>query len=186
VRGVPVAPAPAFGDDYTGVVTVPGLAATDSAASEETDDFNFPCRTVAFHAASMYHGYECVVGGVSGHAQQQSYLAEEEARSLLDSYGAELHNRRKGERCGWRSRRNADPEIIDACAACSNWSPWQVFSVTAGESFAIVHVMSRPASGAEVQISSARAGGLRQIARLVENCGGTTCSCIILTIRTMR
>ncbi len=58
-----------------------------------------------------------------------STLAEEEARSLLESVRTELHNRRKGDAVRMEIEADADPEIIDRLRTVFEIDPWQVFSV---------------------------------------------------------
>ena len=77
---------------YTGVVTVPrALPRLIRLPSETTDDFIFLADLVAFHAARMYHGYDIVSSAAFRVTRNSNlYLAEEEARSLLESVRAEL------------------------------------------------------------------------------------------------
>ena len=56
-------------------------------------------------------------------------MAEEEARSLLESVRAELHNRRKGDAVRMEIEADADPEIIDRLRTVFELDPWQVFPV---------------------------------------------------------
>ena len=86
---------------YTGVVTVPRvLPRLVRLPSEGTDDFIFLADLVAFHASRMYHGYDIVSSAAFRVTRNSNlYLAEEEARNLLESVRTELHNRPQG-RCG--------------------------------------------------------------------------------------
>jgi polyphosphate kinase len=116
---------------YTGVVTVPrALPRLIRLPSEATDDFIFLADLVAFHAARMYHGYDIVSSAAFRVTRNSNlYLAEEEARSLLESVRAELHNRRKGDAVRMEIEADADPEIIERLRGVFELDPWQVFSV---------------------------------------------------------
>src|SRR5215475_941261 len=116
---------------YTGVVTVPrALPRLIHLPSGETDDFIFLADLVAFHAARMYHGYDIVASAAFRVTRNSNlYLAEEEARSLLESVRAELHNRRKGDAVRMEIEADADPEIIERLRGVFELDPWQVFSV---------------------------------------------------------
>ncbi len=116
---------------YTGVVTVPrALPRLIRLPSEDTDDFIFLADLVAFHAARMYHGYDIVSSAAFRVTRNSNlYLAEEEARSLLESVRAELHNRRKGDAVRMEIEADADPEIIERLRGVFELDPWQVFSV---------------------------------------------------------
>src|SRR6266481_114075 len=116
---------------YTGVVTVPrALPRLIRLPSETTDDFIFLADLVAFHAARMYHGYDIVSSAAFRVTRNSNlYLAEEEARSLLESVRAELHNRRKGDAVRMEIEADADPEIIERLRGVFELDPWQVFSV---------------------------------------------------------
>src|SRR5256886_8682368 len=116
---------------YTGVVTVPrALPRLVRLPSEGTDDFIFLTDLVTFHAARMYHGYDIVSSAAFRVTRNSNlYLAEEEARSLLESVRAELHNRRKGDAVRLEIESDADPEIIERLRGVFEIDPWQVFSV---------------------------------------------------------
>ena len=116
---------------YTGVVTVPrALPRLIRLPSETTADFIFLADLVAFHAARMYHGYDIVSSAAFRVTRNSNlYLAEEEARSLLESVRAELHNRRKGDAVRLEIEADADPEIIERLRGVFELDPWQVFSV---------------------------------------------------------
>ena len=116
---------------YTGVVSVPrALPRLVRLPSEGTDDFIFLADLVAHHAVRMYHGYD-VVSSAPFRVTRNSnlYLAEEEARSLLESVRAELHNRRKGDAVRMEIEADADPEIIERLRTVFELDPWQVFPV---------------------------------------------------------
>src|SRR6516164_7033152 len=116
---------------YTGVVTVPrALPRLIRLPAQETDDFIFLADLVAFHAGRMYHGYDIVSSAAFRVTRNSNlYLAEEEARSLLESVRAELHNRRKGDAVRMEIEADADPEIIERLRGVFELDPWQVFSV---------------------------------------------------------
>ena len=116
---------------YTGVVSVPrALPRLVRLPSEGTDDFIFLADLVAHHAVHMYHGYDIVSSAPFRVTRNSNlYLAEEEARSLLESVRAELHNRRKGDAVRMEIEADADPEIIDRLRTVFEIDPWQVFPV---------------------------------------------------------
>src|SRR3954466_9513134 len=116
---------------YTGVVAVPrALPRLVRLPSEGTADFIFLADLVAHHAVRMYHGYD-VVSSAPFRVTRNSnlYLAEEEARSLLESVRTELHNRRKGDAVRMEIEADADPEIIERLRTVFELDPWQVFPV---------------------------------------------------------
>ena len=116
---------------YTGVVTVPrALPRLVRLPSEDSDDFIFLADLVAFHAARMYHGYDIVSSAAFRVTRNSNlYLAEEEARSLLESVRAELHNRRKGDAVRMEIEADADPEIVERLRNVFELESWQVFPV---------------------------------------------------------
>jgi polyphosphate kinase len=116
---------------YTGVVTVPrALPRLVRLPSEGSVDFIFLADLVAHHASRMYHGYDIVSSSAFRVTRNSNlYLAEEEARSLLESVRAELHNRRKGDAVRMEIEADADPEIIERLRTVFEIEPWQVFSV---------------------------------------------------------
>ena len=75
---------------YTGVVSVPRvLPRLIRLPSTETADFIFLADLVAHHAVRMYHGYDIVSSAPFRVTRNSNlYLAEEEARSLLESVRA--------------------------------------------------------------------------------------------------
>src|SRR6202162_5506273 len=116
---------------YTGVVSVPrALPRLVRLPSDTTTDFIFLADLVAQHAQNMYHGY-VIVSSAPFRVTRNSnlYLQEEEARSLLESVRAELHNRRKGDAVRMEIEADADPEIIDRMRTVFDRDPWQVFPV---------------------------------------------------------
>jgi len=116
---------------YTGVVSVPRvLPRLIRLPSTETVDFIFLADLVAYHAVRMYHGYDIVSSAPFRVTRNSNlYLAEEEARSLLESVRAELHNRRKGDAVRMEIEADADPEIIERLRTVFELDPWQVFPV---------------------------------------------------------
>src|SRR6201987_118509 len=116
---------------YTGVVSVPrALPRLIRLPSQETADFIFLADLVAHHAVRMYHGYD-IVSSARFRVTRNSnlYLAEEEARSLLESVRAELHNRRKGDAVRLEIESDADREIIERLRTNFELDSWQVFPV---------------------------------------------------------
>ncbi len=116
---------------YTGVVSVPRvLPRLVRLPSEGTADFIFLADLVAHHAERMYHGYDIVSSAPFRVTRNSNlYLAEEEARSLLESVRTELHNRRKGDAVRLEIESDADPEIIERLRTVFEIDPWQVFPV---------------------------------------------------------
>src|SRR5215475_1551721 len=116
---------------YTGVVSVPRvLPRLIRLPSTETVDFIFLADLVAHHAVRMYHGYDIVSSAPFRVTRNSNlYLAEEEARSLLESVRTELHNRRKGDAVRMEIETDADPEIIERLRTVFELDAWQVFPV---------------------------------------------------------
>ncbi|MGC1534464.1 MAG: polyphosphate kinase 1 [Candidatus Sulfotelmatobacter sp.] len=116
---------------YTGVVSVPrALPRLVRLPSNTTTDFIFLADLVAHHAQNMYHGYDIVSSAPFRVTRNSNlYLQEEEARNLLESVRAELHNRRKGDAVRMEIEADADPEIIDRLRTVFELDPWQVFPV---------------------------------------------------------
>jgi polyphosphate kinase len=116
---------------YTGVVSVPrSLPRLVRLPSDNTTDFIFLADLVAHHAQNMYHGYDIVAAAPFRVTRNSNlYLQEEEARNLLESVRAELHNRRKGDAVRMEIEGDADPEIIERLRSVFELDPWQVFPV---------------------------------------------------------
>src|SRR5271156_3210219 len=116
---------------YTGVVTVPrALPRLVRLPSQGTIDFIFLADLVVYHATRMYKGYDIVSSAPFRVTRNSNlYLQEEEARSLLESVRAELHNRRKGDAVRLETEPDADPEIIERLRTVFELDPWQVFPV---------------------------------------------------------
>src|ERR1700678_1610122 len=116
---------------YTGVVSVPrALPRLVRLPSDNTTDFIFLADLVAHHAQNMYHGYDIVASAPFRVTRNSNlYLQEEEARNLLESVRAELHNRRKGDAVRMEIEADADPEIIERLRTVFELDSWQVFPV---------------------------------------------------------
>ena len=116
---------------YMGVVSVPrALPRLVRLPSEGSADFIFLADLVAYHAVRMYRGYDIVSAAPFRVTRNSNlYLQEEEARSLLESVRAELHNRRKGDAVRLEIEADADPEIIERLKTVFELEAWQVFPV---------------------------------------------------------
>ena len=116
---------------YMGVVAVPrALPRLVRLPSEGSSDFIFLADLVAYHAVRMYRGYDIVSAAPFRVTRNSNlYLQEEEARSLLESVRAELHNRRKGDAVRLEIEADADPEIIERLKTVFELEAWQVFPV---------------------------------------------------------
>jgi polyphosphate kinase len=116
---------------YMGVVAVPrALPRLVRLPSADSADFIFLADLVAYHAVRMYRGYDIVSAAPFRVTRNSNlYLQEEEARSLLESVRAELHNRRKGDAVRLEIEADADPEIIDRLKTVFELESWQVFPV---------------------------------------------------------
>src|SRR6266853_2613067 len=116
---------------YMGVVAVPrALPRLVRLPAEGSSDFIFLADLVAYHAVRMYRGYDIVSAAPFRVTRNSNlYLQEEEARSLLESVRAELHNRRKGDAVRLEIEADADPEIIERLRTNFGLEPWQVFRV---------------------------------------------------------
>src|ERR1022692_3147720 len=116
---------------YTGVVSVPrALPRLVRLPSENTTDFILLADLVAHHAQKMYHGYD-IVSSAPFRVTRNSklYLQEEEARNLLESVRAELHNRRKGDAVRMEIDSAADSEIVERLGTVFELEGWQIFPV---------------------------------------------------------
>src|SRR5919109_2523008 len=115
---------------YIGVVTVPRMLPrlVRLPSSNGHSDYIFLADLVAFHASSMYRGYD-VVSAAAFRVTRNSnlYLEEEESLSLLDSVNTELHNRRKGDAVRLEIEAGAAPEITERLRNNFGLEPWQVF-----------------------------------------------------------
>ncbi len=177
---------------YTGVVSVPrALPRLVRLPSENTADFIFLADLVAHHAVRMYHGYD-VVSSAPFRVTRNSnlYLAEEEARSLLESVRAELHNRRKGDAVRMEIEADADPEIIDRLAhGVRIGSVAGVSGERSRQSLASVQrLRTGEASRSQIPVLfPARVALNLKVERLCsKSCAATTFCCITLLILTTR
>src|SRR5512146_2972867 len=115
---------------FMGVVTVPrSLPRLVRLPSQEgADEYIFLADLVAYHAASMYRGYEILSSAAFRVTRNSNlYLQEEESRNLLDTVRAELHNRRRGDAVRLEIEAGADPEIIERLRSTFELEGWQVF-----------------------------------------------------------
>lgn len=118
-----------------GVVTIPRslprLVALPRAEGETAGtgvDFILLHELIESHVERMFRGYE-VLGRAAFRVTRNSnlYMQEEEARSVLESVRAELHNRRKGDAVRLEIESTALPEIIERLRTNFELDPWQVF-----------------------------------------------------------
>ena len=177
---------------YTGVVSVPrALPRLVRLPSEGHGDFIFLADLVAHHAVRMYHGYDIVSSAPFRVTRNSNlYLAEEEARSLLESVRAELHNRRKGDAVRMEIEADADPEIIERLRTVFELDPWQVFPVNGPvnllrlfnvyEQVKRPDLKYRPFSPRELRLTSKSKDLFEELRRARHSC------CIIRSIPTMR
>ena len=116
---------------YTGVVTVPRvLPRLVRFRRRGLTTLSFLLIWWRFHAARMYHGYDIVSSAAFRVTRNSNlYLAEEEARNLLESVRTEFHNRRKGDAVRMEIESDADPEIVERLRTNFELDPWQVFPV---------------------------------------------------------
>ncbi len=176
---------------YTGVVSVPrALPRLVRLPSETTTDFIFLADLVAHHAQNMYHGYDIVSSAPFRVTRNSNlYLQEEEARNLLESVRAELHNRRKGDAVRMEIEADADPEIIDRLRTVFELDPWQVFPVNGPVNLSRLFNVYEQAQRPDLKYRAFAPRELRLTAKsqnFSRNCGGMTCCCTILTIPTTR
>lgn len=113
-----------------GVVTVP-RALPRLIALPPSDgglDYIFLHDLIESQAAAMYRGYEFLSrAGFRVTRNSNLYLQEEEARSLLESVRAELHNRRKGDVVRLEIESDAAPEIVEQLRTNFELENFQVF-----------------------------------------------------------
>ncbi|MCI0350178.1 MAG: polyphosphate kinase 1 [Acidobacteriales bacterium] len=136
---------------FMGVVTVPRMLPrlVRLPSSNGHSDYIFLADLVAFHASSMYRGYD-VVSAAAFRVTRNSnlYLEEEESLSLLDSVNTELHNRRKGDAVRLEIEAGAAPEITERLRSTFELEPWQVFQtdgpVNLSRLFTIYEQTNRP------------------------------------------
>ena len=115
---------------FMGVITVPrSLPRLVRLPSEKgSDNYIFLADLVAYHAASVYRGYDILSSAAFRVTRNSNlYLQEEESRSLLESVRTELHNRRRGDAVRLEIEAGADPEIIERLRTTFELENWQVF-----------------------------------------------------------
>ena len=115
---------------YMGVVTVPRALPRfiRLPRTGDTDDYVFLADIVAAHAAEMYRGYDIISEAAFRITRNSNlYFLEEEARSLLESVRAELHNRRKGDAVRLEIEADANEDVVDRLRNNFGLNPWQVF-----------------------------------------------------------
>ncbi len=115
---------------FMGVVTVPrALPRLVRLPSEAgADRYIFLADLVAYHAATMYRGYDILSAAAFRVTRNSNlYLQEEESRNLLESVRTELHNRRRGDAVRLEIEAGADPEIIERLRTNFELDHWQVF-----------------------------------------------------------
>ena len=99
-----------------GVLTVPRALPrfVHVPSAGDTEDFIFLADLIERNAGGMYRGYEILSRAAFRVTRNSNlYFQEEEARSLLETVRAELHNRRKGDAVRLEIDSQADPEIVD-------------------------------------------------------------------------
>lgn len=117
---------------YVGVVTVPRKLPrlVRIPGSDEATDYVFLHDLIAGHARNLYRGYEVLSSGAFRVTRNSNlYLHEEEARSLLDTVDAQLHNRRKGDVVRLEVDAEAAPDIVELLRTRFSLREWQVFKV---------------------------------------------------------
>jgi len=113
-----------------GVVTVPRTVPrlVPIPSDSNTHDFIFLHDLIERNAASMYRGYELLSTAAFRVTRNSNlYFQEEEARSLLESVRAELHNRRKGDAVRLEIEASADPEVIERLQTNFELDDFQIF-----------------------------------------------------------
>jgi polyphosphate kinase len=113
-----------------GVVTVPrSLPRLVKLPSQEgTTNYVFLHDLIESQAKALYRGYE-VLATTAFRVTRNSnlYMQEEEARSVLESVRAELHNRRKGDAVRLEIDSDAHPDIVEQLRMNFELDEWQVF-----------------------------------------------------------
>lgn len=113
-----------------GVVTVPrALPRLISLPCEEGYcDFIMLHELIEAQVEKMFRGYEVVTRAAFRVTRNSNlYMQEEEARSVLESVRAELHNRRKGDAVRLEIEIDAPEEIVERLRTNFELDPWQVF-----------------------------------------------------------
>ena len=120
-----VRPGPALG-----IVTVPRalLRLVSLPSAEGTYDFILLHELIESQVERMFRGYEVLARAAFRVTRNSNlYLQEEEARSVLESVRAELHNRRKGDAVRMEIESTATGEIVERLRTNFELDPWQVF-----------------------------------------------------------
>ena len=122
----------AAGQIYLGVVTVPRalprlvLLPTKEGTVENVflPDVDSGVRE------RLYHGDEMLPAAAFRVTRNSKfYLEEEESRSIMDRWTRNCTAGARARRCGWRSRRAPNQEIIERLVANFRLAPWQIFRV---------------------------------------------------------
>jgi polyphosphate kinase len=125
----PGTPLPRTGPSL-GIVTVPRALArlVPLPSAEGCFDFILLHELIESQVGRMFRGYE-VLSRAAFRVTRNSnlYLQEEEARSVLESVRAELHNRRKGDAVRMEIESTATEEIVERLRINFELDPWQVF-----------------------------------------------------------
>jgi polyphosphate kinase len=121
-----------LGGSTLGVVTVPRMLPRliRLPSAEGTHRFLFLHELIEERTLRLFPGYEILARSPFRVTRNSNlYLQEEEARSLLESVRAELHNRRKGDVVRLEISSGADEELIDQLRVNFQLDRWQVFRV---------------------------------------------------------
>ncbi len=113
-----------------GVVTVPRALPRLIALASAPDchDFILLHDLIESQVERMYPGYEVLARSAFRVTRNSNlYMQEEEARSVLESVRAELHNRRKGDAVRLEIEADAADEIVERLRVNFELDPWQVF-----------------------------------------------------------
>jgi polyphosphate kinase len=115
---------------FLGVLTVPrALPRVIRVPSPEgTYHFITLADLIMKHAPSMYRGYD-ILARMPFRVTRNSnlYLAEEEARSLLESVRSELHNRRKGDAVRLEVPEDAPEDLVQRLRLNFELDEWQIY-----------------------------------------------------------
>jgi polyphosphate kinase len=113
-----------------GVVTIPrSLPRLVKLPSREgITNYVFLHDLVESQAKALYRGYEVLATAAFRVTRNSNlYMQEEEARSVLESVRAELHNRRKGDAVRLEIDSDAHTEIVEQLRMNFELDEWQVF-----------------------------------------------------------
>jgi len=117
-----------------GIVTVPRSLPRFVPMRCPAGEFHFLYlhELVQARAERMFPGYQIVARSAFRITRNSNlYLEEEEARSLLESVRAELHNRRKGDVVRLEIESGANEELIEQLRINFDLDRWQIFRVDA-------------------------------------------------------